>query len=174
MATLRRAVPADAPALVRLRARMHEDMGTDASDPAYLAAAGQAFAERLSSDDGFAAFVVEEAGQVVACGVAHVEVHLPSPHQLDGRRGHVSSMSTDPAARRRGHARRVLEALMGWLTQEQGLSRVDLRATPDGRPLYEALGFALLGGATMSWTAPGVRPGMPAVRDAPPGRPRTA
>ncbi|MCW2607840.1 MAG: hypothetical protein JWO60_2533 [Frankiales bacterium] len=162
MATLRRAVPADAAALVHLRSLMHEAMGSDPSDPAYRAAAEGAFVERLADDDAFVAFVVEEDGAVVACGVGHVEQHLPSPHQLDGRRGHVSSMSTEPSARRRGHARTVLEALMGWMREEQGLSRVDLRATPDGQPLYQALGFAVLGGATMSWTAPGVRPGMPA------------
>ena len=161
MATLRRAVPGDAPALVRLRALMHEAMGTRADDPAYRAAAEAAFRRRLAGDPSFAAFVVEDGGAVVACGVAFVEEHLPSPSQLDGRRGHVASMSTDPSARRQGHARRVAEALLAWLTEEHGLRRVDLRATPDGQPLYEELGFHALGGATMSWTAPGVRPGMP-------------
>lgn len=163
MATLRRAVPDDAPALVRLRALMHEAMGTPSGDPAYREAAEAAFRRRLAGDPAFAAFVVDDDdGEVVACGVAFVEEHLPSPSQLDGRRGHVASMSTDPSARRQGHARRVVEALMGWLTEEHGLRRVDLRATPDGQPLYEQLGFRALGGATMSWTAPGVRPGMPA------------
>lgn len=161
MATLRRAVPDDAPALVRLRALMHEAMGTPAGDPAYRAAAEAAFRRRLAQDPSFACFLVEDAGEVVSCGVAFVEEHLPSPSQLDGRRGHIASMSTDPSARRQGHARQVLEALMAWLTDQHGLRRVDLRATPDGQPLYEDLGFRALGGATMSWTAPGVRPGMP-------------
>lgn len=164
MATLRRAVPADARALVHLRSLMHEAMGTDAaaaSAPACRAAAEAAFRRRLASDPAFVAFVVEDAGEVVASGVAFVEEHLPSPSQPDGRRGHIASMSTDPSARRRGHARRVVQALMGWLVDEHGLHRVDLRATPDGQPLYADLGFRVLGGATMSWTAPGVRPGMP-------------
>lgn len=161
MATLRRAGREDAPELARLRAHMHEAMGVDTSDPAYRAASEAAFARRLASDPGFVAFVVEVDGRLVSCGVGSVEEHLPSPTQLDGRRGHVSSMSTEPAARRQGHARRVMTALMGWM-QEQGLRRVDLRATRDGRALYASLGFHLLSGAAMAWTAPGAPPGPPA------------
>ncbi|MCW2779427.1 MAG: hydrolase [Frankiales bacterium] len=162
MPTLRRAVPADAAELVRLRSLMHEAMGTDASDPDYQQACTAAFARRLAGDPSFVAFVVEgDDGGLLASGVGFVEEHLPSPTSLDGRRGHVASMSTDPRARRQGHARQVLEALLRWMREEQGLGRVDLRATPDGQPLYEQAGFRVLGGATMSWTAPGVRPGMP-------------
>jgi len=39
------------------------------------------------------------------------------------------------------------------------LAGVDLRATPYGEPLYVSEGFKVLGGATMAWTRPGVRPG---------------
>ncbi|MDP9435181.1 MAG: GNAT family N-acetyltransferase [Actinomycetota bacterium] len=161
MATLRRAVPADAAELVRLRALMHEAMGTPADDPEWWRVCREAFERRLGGDLLFVAFVVEEdAGQVVSCGAGFIEEHLPSPVQHDGRRGHIASMSTDPEHRRRGHGQAVFEALMGWMT-EQGLVRVDLRATDDGRRLYERFGFRVLGGTSMAWTAPGVRPGMP-------------
>jgi hypothetical protein len=41
------------------------------------------------------------------------------------------------------------------------VQRVDLRATGDGRPLYEEHGFRELGGASMAWTASaGRRPGL--------------
>jgi hypothetical protein len=43
---------------------------------------------------------------------------------------------------------------MGWFA-ELGVPRVDLRATEDGRALYESVGFRELGGATMAWTAAG-------------------
>jgi ribosomal protein S18 acetylase RimI-like enzyme len=69
-------------------------------------------------------------------------------------------MSTEPEFQRQGHAREVFAALMGWFA-EQGVPRVDLRATEDGRGLYASFGFRVLGGATMAWTAPGVTPGMP-------------
>ena len=108
----------------------------------------------------FVAFGVEDEGRLVSCGAGWLEEHLPSPGQFDGRRGHIASMSTEPDVRRRGYARQVFGALMEWFA-EQGVPRVDLRATDDGLPLYEAFGFRALGGATMAWTAPGVTPGMP-------------
>ena len=116
------------------------------------------FRRRLPTDD-FVAFLVEVDGSVVSCGVGWLEEHLPSPYQLDGRRGHVSSMSTHPDFRSRGYARIVMRALMAWFA-DRDIPRVDLRATPYGKPLYESEGFKVLGGATMAWTRPGVRPGM--------------
>ena len=159
MGTLRRAEVRDADALVRLRAHMHEAMGVDPQVPGWAEACRTALERRLAEPDRFAAFVVEVDGAVVAGGVGWLEEHLPSPHQLDGRRGHLASMSTDPAHRRRGHGRQVREALLGWF-DGLGVGRVDLRATPDGLPLYEAAGFRRLGGATMARTAAHVRPGL--------------
>jgi GNAT superfamily N-acetyltransferase len=157
--TLRRATAADAADLVRLRGLMHESMGGDASDPAWRAATLEAFTRRLDTD-GFVAFVVEEDGRPVSSGAGWVEEHLPSPTQHDGRRGHIASMSTEPGARRKGYGEQVFTALMTWFT-DQGVVRVDLRATDDGRRLYERFGFRVLGGASMAWNAPGTRPGMP-------------
>jgi GNAT superfamily N-acetyltransferase len=132
-------------------------MGSTLTD-AWHEACEAAFARRLAGP-GFVAFLVEVDGRAVCSGAGWVEEHLPSPGQVDGRRGHIASMSTDPDHRRQGHARVVFEALMGWFT-DQGISRVDLRATEDGRPLYESFGFRELGGATMAWNAAGTTPGL--------------
>lgn len=157
MATLRQATVEDAQALTRLRGLMHEAMG-DEPTPEWEAQCLADLRRRLATDT-FVAFLVEHDGTAVSCGVGWLEEHLPSPYQLDARRGHVSSMSTDPAHRSRGYGRMVLRALMGWFA-ERDVPRVDLRATPSGQPLYESEGFRVLGGATMAWTRPGVRPGM--------------
>ncbi len=159
MSTLRRATVDDAHDLMRLRGLMHESMGGDASDPKWRTATEAAFARRLLLAD-FVAFVVEVADRPVCSGAVWIEEHLPSPRQMDGRRGYIASMSTEPAARRQGYGEQVFVALMRWFT-EQGIVRVDLRATDDGRRLYERFGFRLLGGATMALTAPGTQPGMP-------------
>ncbi|MCW2587173.1 MAG: hypothetical protein JWN55_2689 [Frankiales bacterium] len=157
MATLRLARPSDAEALTRLRGLMHEAMGDELHE-VWRERCVADFRRRLGTDE-FVAFVVEEQDEVVSGGVGWLTEHLPSPYQVDARRGHIGSMSTDPAHRRRGHGRQVLAALMGWFA-ERDIVRVDLRATPYGQPLYEAFGFRTLGGATMAWTAPGNRPGM--------------
>lgn len=159
MGTLRRATVSDAHDLTRLRALMHDAMGADTSDPVWWRVTEEAFGRRLAGP-GFVAFVVESDGRVVSGGAGWLEEHLPSPRQLDGRRGHIASMSTEPSARRQGCGELVFTALMGWFA-EQGVTRVDLRATEDGRRLYERFGFRVLGGASMAWTAPGSSPGMP-------------
>ncbi|GAC1445176.1 MAG: GNAT family N-acetyltransferase [Mycobacteriales bacterium] len=159
MGTLRRATADDAEQLTRLRGQMHLDMGAGALPEAWRLACTEAFRRRLAAPD-FVAFGVEDDGRLVSCGAGWVEEHLPSPGQYDGRRGHIASMSTEPQLRRRGYARQVFGALMGWF-DEAGIGRVDLRATEDGRGLYTSFGFRVLGGATMAWTAPGVAPGMP-------------
>ena len=154
---VRRAGAGDAGDLTRLRGLMHRAMG-DEPTPEWQRVCEADFARRLA-EPGFVAFVVVDGGRVVSGGAGWLEEHLPSPYALDARRGHIASMSTDPAYRRRGHGRAVFEALMGWFV-DHGVTRVDLRATPDGRALYEAFGFRVLGGATMAWNAPGSRPGM--------------
>jgi ribosomal protein S18 acetylase RimI-like enzyme len=150
----------DAAALTQLRAHMLTAMGNDPAVAGWAQACEQAFARRLASPDRFAAWLVDVDGVPVSSGVGWLEEHLPSPGCFDGRRGHIASMSTDPAHRRRGHGRLVFAALMAWFA-ELDVQRVDLRATEDGRALYEQHGFRELGGATMSWTAsPGAAPGL--------------
>lgn len=159
MATLRRATPADAEALTRLRAFMHASMGESVTD-AWRAACIAAFRRRLGTDD-FVAYLVTADGVIVSGGVGWLEEHLPSTNALNPLRGQIASMSTDPAHLRRGYARLVFEALMTWFT-DRDVPRINLRATAQGRPLYEAFGFTVLGGATMAWVAEDSRPSLPA------------
>lgn len=104
--TLRWATPADASELTRLRALMYEAHGADTATPGWWEACERALAERLARDaTTFAGVVAEDpgaAGHLLAGGIGWIEAHLPGPANPTGRRGHVASMSTEPAARRRG------------------------------------------------------------------------
>jgi GNAT superfamily N-acetyltransferase len=49
-------------------------------------------------------------------------------------------MYTEPGARRRGVAKRLLEVMINWC-RIKGFSGVSLHASSAGRPLYETVGF---------------------------------
>jgi GNAT superfamily N-acetyltransferase len=150
--TLRRATPDDAEDLVRLRRVMYDAMEVDHSDPAWAASCAAVLRERLASGE-MAAFVVEEGGAVVACGVGMVEQRLPGPRNPRGLHGYVQSMATDQAARGKGHARAVFGALQEWFA-ERGVRVVDLHATKYGEPLYRSFGFSEPRHLELSWRAP--------------------
>jgi GNAT superfamily N-acetyltransferase len=65
---------------------------------------------------------------------------LPGPSTPSGRWGYVQWMVTDPDYRRRGLARAVFAAILGWL-EERGVTNVELHATVSGEPLYRSFGF---------------------------------
>ncbi|MGA8115286.1 MAG: GNAT family N-acetyltransferase [Actinocatenispora sp.] len=140
---VRRATPDDAAVLVALRAQMMADMGRTTDDTEWRVAAERWFAEHLRpTSTEAAAFVVDdpELG-VVACALGLCDRHVPSPGNVSGLRGHVSSVSTDPRRRRRGHARACLTALLRWFREETGAPMVTLTATETGIELYRSLGF---------------------------------
>ena len=59
---------------------------------------------------------------------------------LLGREGLVLNVYTVKSWRRRGVARQLMEAILAWAAGE-GIVRLVLGASPEGRPLYEKLGF---------------------------------
>lgn len=56
----------------------------------------------------------------------------------------IQWVATDPGRRRRGHARAVLERLLGD-ARRRGRTTATLQASPDGHALYEQLGFRTVG-----------------------------
>ncbi len=82
-----------------------------------------------------------------AIGGAGVQLRplLPRPDPsgqflLRGLEGLVLNVYVDEAHRRQGVARRLMDTLIGW-APGAGIVRLVLHASPDGRPLYESLGF---------------------------------
>ena len=68
---------------------------------------------------------------------------MPSPRNPSGLRGHVFNVATDEDRRRLGYARRCMEALLAWFSDDTPVTRVELHASADGLPLYRSLGFDL-------------------------------
>lgn len=146
MFLLRFATVNDIPVLVRHRRRMFEDMDAlkgVTSDRAGFEAMDAAYAVILRYEipaGSTRAWVIEDAGQIVASGALKFVDWLPRP---DGRqRGlvYVHSVYTEPEYRRQGLARRILQAMIDYC-RENGWLRISLHASELGRGLYEELGF---------------------------------
>src|ERR1700752_1932308 len=78
--------------------------------------------------------------RLAACAVGLVERRLVGPHNPTGELGYIMNVVTDPGYRRRGYARACMQQLLDWY-RYRGIVRIDLRASPEGAPLYQALGF---------------------------------
>jgi GNAT superfamily N-acetyltransferase len=85
---------------------------------------------------------VEHDSRVVAGGGALVrDLWATQRSIVPGRHAHIGNIYTEPAHRRRGLARVIMETILDWCAA-QAIDNVTLSASPLGRPLYEDMGFA--------------------------------
>lgn len=140
---LRRAGPADAAHITAHRRAMFAEMAH--SDPARLDLMEAEFlpwvTARLKRAEYLAWLADDSSGQVV--GGAGLWLMDWPPHVVgrQARRGNLLNVYVAPAHRCQGLARRLLETALDWC-RANDLDVVILHASDDGRPLYEALGFA--------------------------------
>ncbi|MBV8932689.1 MAG: GNAT family N-acetyltransferase [Kutzneria sp.] len=137
----RRAVPADAGELVRLRALMFEAMGEEPLNGAWRRPCVEHFRRELATDRLVCVVVDAPDGQGLACcALAEVTTRAPRPTNPTGVSAHVSNVSTDPRWGRSGFARVTMRHLLAELDR-RGVPTAALHATADALPLYESLGF---------------------------------
>ena len=139
---LRPANLADRDVLAYQRRAMFEATGLlEPAGAARLEAAVRSYLERAMPAGTFYAWVVEHDGAIVAGGGLQLRTLMPRPGYVEGEpEALIVSMWTEPAHRRRGLGRRVLEAMLSW-GRARGLRRFTLHASADGRPLYSRYGF---------------------------------
>jgi GNAT superfamily N-acetyltransferase len=139
---LREATLADADTLVRHRIAMFTDMGIT-FDAEALDREFRTWLAAMMRAGTYRAWIVEaDAGDVVAGGGITVLPWPPGPIDMGDRLAFVYNVYTEPAHRRRGLARRLMDAIHGWC-REAGIRSVALNASRDGVPLYESMGYHL-------------------------------
>jgi len=140
--TVRPATLADAPVLARQRRLMFdaiERMPADEGDA--LEAAVERFIRRAMPAGAFHAWVVAAEGEIVAGGGLQLRTLMARPGFVhEEPEGLIVSMWTEPAYRRRGLGRLVVEAILAW-GRANGVRRFTLHASDEGRPLYKLYGF---------------------------------
>jgi ribosomal protein S18 acetylase RimI-like enzyme len=142
MITIRRATVDDVGAIAAHRREMFFEMGY--RDQAALASMIAAFrpwlTQKMISGDYLTWFAAGPDGAVVA-GLGLWLMDWP-PHMIGpgARRGNILNVYTEPAFRRQGIARRLMEVALEWCGAN-GIRAVILHASQHGRSLYEKLGF---------------------------------
>ena len=140
---IREATLDDITEILRQRRAMYEDM--DYNDSAALTAMVTLSAEYLTKaipQGSFRAWLVSIEDRIVGGGAIVISPWPAHPYDLECRRATILNVYTDREYRRRGVARQIMQTMIDWCRAE-GFAQVALHASPDGRPLYESLGFAV-------------------------------
>ncbi len=138
---LRRATVADAQVLAEHRAAVWAEVGDwSAEAMAAQTPVWADFARRTVADGTYVAWIAEERGEPIASGAILVHLAIPRPGSASERAGRVQSVYVVPAARRRGVARAVMEALLADARALQ-LIFLTLHPSEEARGLYTSMGF---------------------------------
>jgi GNAT superfamily N-acetyltransferase len=132
----------DIPHILHHRRSMFWDMGNHDEDAhRRMLAASEAFLRDAIPHGKYKGWLAETADAHVIAGAGVTIVDWPgSPEDPAPRRGWIQNVYTEPAYRRLGLARRLMDTVVEWCRAE-GFVHVSLHASVFGRPLYEAMGF---------------------------------
>jgi GNAT superfamily N-acetyltransferase len=140
--TIRLATLDDVPIIGHHRYEMFMEMGQGTREACdRMRAPSEAWTRAAMEAGRYIGFFAEDAtGQVVAGAGLWLMEWLPNPDDVTGRRGYILNVYTEPHARKRGLAKRLVCAAMDWCA-ERGISIMLLHASDAGRPIYESIGF---------------------------------
>jgi GNAT superfamily N-acetyltransferase len=128
--------------LVHHRRAMFEEMGY--REPAVLEQVEESSREYFSEalrTGAYRAWLVEDPNGRIVAGGGIVIANWPGyPGENLAKRAWILNMYTEPEARRRSMAKKLLEVIIDWC-RTAGFRTVSLHASPAGRPLYESAGF---------------------------------
>jgi len=140
---IREATPADIPEILRQRRAMYEDMDyKDAAALSAMVSISTSYLEKAMAEGSFRSWLASVENRTVAGGAIIISPWPAHPYDLECRRATILNVYTDREYRRRGVARQIMQTMIDWCRAE-GFAQVALHASPDGRPLYESLGFAV-------------------------------
>jgi ribosomal protein S18 acetylase RimI-like enzyme len=138
---IREATLDDIPEILRHRRGMYEDMDyTEPESLATMVATSEEYMAQALANRSFRAWFAVTGMRVAGGGAVVISPWPSHPYDLECRRATILNLYVYPECRRQGIARRLMQAMIDWCAS-QGFAAVSLHASPDGRHLYEALGF---------------------------------
>jgi GNAT superfamily N-acetyltransferase len=139
---IRRGTAADIPVITRHRLGMFSEMKIgDPSEYDAYASEFREFASQALASGMFRSWLAEtDAGEIIGGGAILVVPWPASPNARKQQRAFLLNVFTEPAFRRQGIARSLVQTMVDWC-QGQGFGSVFLHASEAGRPLYQSMGF---------------------------------
>jgi GNAT superfamily N-acetyltransferase len=139
---IRQATLADIEIILHHRRSMFADMGEGGeAELDEMVISARPFIEAAIRNGSYRGWLIEVGDRVVSGGGVAIVGYQPTPLDSLPRRAYVLNVYTEPAYRRQGLARQVLQTIIAWC-RERGFKAVLLHASDAGRPLYQELGFA--------------------------------
>ena len=140
--SIRPATVADIAHIIQQREAMFRDMGIPAAFDD-MAAAMESWLGHAIPSKTYQGWVAAAAGGEVAAGGGLIVIPWPpGPLSLDPRCGFIFNVYTQPAHRKQGLARRLMDAIHDHCRAE-GIERVVLNASAFGKPLYDSMGYVV-------------------------------
>ncbi len=137
----RQAEKSDIDTLIQLRlAYIAEDFGelSEVEEQALKAVLPQYFQIHLNRD--MEGFLAVEKNDIIGIAMLVIIEKPANPRFITGKTGTVLNVYVKPENRRQGIGTRLISLLIDFAEQQQ-LDYIELKATKDGYPLYEKLGF---------------------------------
>jgi len=140
--SIRPATIADIPHIVDHRVGMFREMGIPAAFENMTAATERWLRHAIPSKTYLGWMAESQTGEVVAGGGLLIIPWPPGPMTMDPRCGFIFNVYTQPAHRKQGLAKRLMDAMHDYCRAE-GVDRVVLNASVFGKPLYDAMGYVV-------------------------------
>ena len=146
---IRLATPADSRLLATHRVGMFRDMGrtTPEIEQPLFESCADYLAKAMERGEyvGWLAQLTAAPHTVIGGGGVQFRPLVPRTDPegksvLTGKEGLILNVYVDPAYRRQGVARKIMESIIAW-APGAGIVRLVLHASSDGRSLYESMGF---------------------------------
>ena len=133
------------------RERMFAESGRTRESLQPMTAAFKQWLIPRLADNSYFGWMLEDAGRVAA-GLGMMVIDWPPhpSHPTDDRRAYILNVFVEPEHRRQGLAKQLM-ALAEERARQLGLRYAILHATQQGRPLYEALGWASTSEMAIRW-----------------------
>jgi GNAT superfamily N-acetyltransferase len=140
--TIREALPSESAIILHHRRSMFRDMGEGTVEELdRMLGVARPWLERALADGSYCHWMaVDGSGRVAAGGGVLLSPWPANPKDPCTERAVILNVYTEPDFRKRGIARQIMLTILDWV-KEKGFRAVNLHASPEGRRLYEKLGF---------------------------------